>query len=702
MPDNGSGSYSRTKTWIDDRNGRIKITADRHDDNDDDIADALTNRICKDGQTTTTQRIPFAAGVGVNDGAVGTPSINFTSDTNTGFYRIGADNVGLSLGGTVKVNFGATDTTLPGSAQKLGIGTGSHTIDAPIHVGDATYSITDTNPQILLARKLDDNVTTDLDGYHGFQDATVVTRDGEGTMGYASYDSNPQVTGTASYNHFAGYQWFLNIQTSGDVDHTMGFASIPNIDNADITAFNAGFIAFDPTGDGTCLANYAYLAREQTFGTTNYGFYSAGANLNVFQGATTVGGDATGKLRVISTDASGLQVDNGTNGGFLVDCSEASAATGVEITMKAAAGGARMAAISTATNEHFLIDAKGTGSVWFGGTSTGEIWFSRNATPTVDDQVSLGTSSLRWADLFLASGGVLNWNAGDVTITHSANSLAFAGASSGYTFDALIAPASNDGAALGSGMASFSDLFLASGGVINWNNGDVTATHSANALAFAGASSGYSFDAAIKPSANDGAALGASGTAFSDLFLAAGGIIDWGAGDVKLDNSTTNVLLFTGASSGYRFDAGLLPQTDDGAALGGTSLKWSDLFLANGGVVNFNNGNYTLTHSAGKLTASGDLLVTGGVGKVAAQITTDGAGAATVVSSFNLTSCVLSTDHWVLTFPSLGGTSYRVLITGGNGSTQEYQWTNKTSTTVNIYANSGAIIANLNFDVVIL
>jgi hypothetical protein len=40
----------------------------------------------------------------------------------------------------------------------------------------------------------------------------------------------------------------------------------------------------------------------------------------------------------------------------------------------------------------------------------------------------------------------------------------------------------------------WSDLFLASGGVINWNNGDVTATHSANLLAFAGASSGYTFD----------------------------------------------------------------------------------------------------------------------------------------------------------------------------------------------------------------
>lgn len=48
-------------------------------------------------------------------------------------------------------------------------------------------------------------------------------------------------------------------------------------------------------------------------------------------------------------------------------------------------------------------------------------------------------------------------------------------------------------------------LNLPSGGVIDWNNGDVTVTHSPNALAFAGASSGYSFDALVDVS---GAAAG--------------------------------------------------------------------------------------------------------------------------------------------------------------------------------------------------
>jgi hypothetical protein len=63
---------------------------------------------------------------------------------------------------------------------------------------------------------------------------------------------------------------------------------------------------------------------------------------------------------------------------------------------------------------------------------------SGTITPTVDDGSALGSTSLRWADVFLASGGVVNWASGDVTITHSTNTLAFAGASSGYTFDAAI------------------------------------------------------------------------------------------------------------------------------------------------------------------------------------------------------------------------------------------------------------------------
>ena len=47
--------------------------------------------------------------------------------------------------------------------------------------------------------------------------------------------------------------------------------------------------------------------------------------------------------------------------------------------------------------------------------------------PAVSDGLALGTSALMWSDLFLASGAVLNFNNGDVTLTHASNLLTMAG-----------------------------------------------------------------------------------------------------------------------------------------------------------------------------------------------------------------------------------------------------------------------------------
>lgn len=165
--------------------------------------------------------------------------------------------------------------------------------------------------------------------------------------------------------------------------------------------------------------------------------------------------------------------------------------------------------------------------------------------PATDDTTTLGTATHRWGGAFFKSLGVINWNNGNYTITHSPGSLAFSGAA---TFGGAITPSANDGAALGSATVSWADLFLASGAVLNFNNGNYTVTHSAGALTFSGGAS-------------------------------------WGAA--------------------------LLPTTDDGAALGSTTKEWSDVFLATGAVINYANGNFTLTHSSGTLTASGAVTVNG-------------------------------------------------------------------------------------------
>jgi hypothetical protein len=54
------------------------------------------------------------------------------------------------------------------------------------------------------------------------------------------------------------------------------------------------------------------------------------------------------------------------------------------------------------------------------------------------------------------------------------------------------------------------------------------------------------------------------------------------------------------------------PDANDGAALGVSGTAWSDAFFASGAILNFNAGNYTMTHSAGLMTMSGAVTVTSG------------------------------------------------------------------------------------------
>lgn len=51
-------------------------------------------------------------------------------------------------------------------------------------------------------------------------------------------------------------------------------------------------------------------------------------------------------------------------------------------------------------------------------------------------------------------------------------------------------------------------------------------------------------------------------------------------------------------------NTGFMPDADDGAYLGQSGTGFADLFLASGGVINWNAGNATLTHSASLLTSN--------------------------------------------------------------------------------------------------
>lgn len=81
------------------------------------------------------------------------------------------------------------------------------------------------------------------------------------------------------------------------------------------------------------------------------------------------------------------------------------------------------AATTSAQLAGVISDEVGTDKLVFN-TSPG---FVTAITPLANDGAALGTTSLKWSDLWLASGSIIDWNSGDITLTHSANTLTWAG-----------------------------------------------------------------------------------------------------------------------------------------------------------------------------------------------------------------------------------------------------------------------------------
>jgi hypothetical protein len=115
--------------------------------------------------------------------------------------------------------------------------------------------------------------------------------------------------------------------------------------------------------------------------------------------------------------------------------------------------------------------------------------------------------------------------------------------------------------------------------------------------------------------------IGASGTQFANVFT--DNLTLDGQGRVDLDDdldtsiraSADDVITFEAAGTDQLHikDGTIEPETNDDIALGTTSKMFSDLFLGNGGVVNWNNGNMTLEHSAGVINVVGGNFQVGGI-----------------------------------------------------------------------------------------
>ena len=228
-----------------------------------------------------------------------------------------------------------------------------------------------------------------------------------------------------------------------------------------------------------------------------------------------------------------------------------------------------------------------------------------------------------WSDIFLASAGVVNFNNGNVTITHAAGKLT-TNADLEFLRDANNADVK---LTLGTSAAESLIIQVLNGG----SNKTAEEIHFSTATASGTANHGkmvFDVDGTDIATIDDGGIDIGSGLTFSvngtDVVSAAGaitGITSLLATDIKIgeddetkiDFEDANTINFyaNNAKEVVLAENSISPGTSDGTALGTTSLMWSDLFLADGGVINFNNGDVLLTHSSNLITLTGGGLVVG-------------------------------------------------------------------------------------------
>lgn len=178
-------------------------------------------------------------------------------------------------------------------------------------------------------------------------------------------------------------------------------------------------------------------ANRFDLGTTPYLLYTGQALELIYDGTTSRWRPMSHTYgpRVITAQeaqAFAVGLSGATTPAFSIDSSTASSVTGLKIVSKAV-GDNYVGVFATGNaNAGISLSALGSGTLFFNaelGTETGEIRCGGTATvPASNNTQTLGTVTRSWGDLFLGSGAVINWNSGDMLLTHSANTLTLTGA----------------------------------------------------------------------------------------------------------------------------------------------------------------------------------------------------------------------------------------------------------------------------------
>jgi len=357
-----------------------------------------------------------------------------------------------------------------------------------------------------------------------------------------------------------------------------------------------------------------------------------------------------------------------------------------------------------------FVEGMNANDVWIksaSGTPTMDFWIGATAGPAPSVTGVIGTITATTNTITKASSG----NLVNSTITDDGTTIAMGEL---VTFAAKVSPATDDGAALGDTTHNFSDLFLATGAVLNYNNGNVAVTHSSGILTMGtgelrittpgtnaasvptlGSTSTLTaktltapvlnagtVGTSLVPTTDDGAALGDTTHNFSDLFLASGavlnyangnvvvthtsGILTMGTGDFRVSTAGTNTASVVTVGGTQTLAAKTLTTPVIGVATG-TSLAVSGLLTSSSPTA----GIGYATGAGGAVTQSTDKSTTVASNTITTAITLNNAAlAASTTVGFTFTNTTISGTDTVLCTHQSAGTSaaYNCNAFPGSGS----------------------------------
>lgn len=111
------------------------ISADDVNENFTTVATAIDDNLPRNGMEAMTGQLQIIAG------SASAPGIAFSSDTNTGMYRVAADEVGFATGGTMRMSLSSAGMTLGTALAVAYGGTGAATLTGLLQ-GNGTGAIT--------------------------------------------------------------------------------------------------------------------------------------------------------------------------------------------------------------------------------------------------------------------------------------------------------------------------------------------------------------------------------------------------------------------------------------------------------------------------------------------------------------------------------------------------------------------------------